>query len=143
MVEYGKEKSFIKSTINVGGDVVSIGRIKRLLNSSSQFVDYIFTSDEQKYCDQQRYQSQHYAARWAVKEAYLKSINRNCGSPNFRSIEVKRNPEPYLYLSGEELDILSEKAIARGSKLENVDIDISLSHDRNSGTALGLVVIYF
>lgn len=143
MFDYTEGEGPIKSNIGIGADIVSISDISDLLESyPDQFREFAFSKREQQYCDRQQYPPQHYAARWAIKEAYVKSLERPEELPNLQSIEIRRDPKPHLYLAGDEYDILHQAAKSKGKGFEDVDIDISLSHDRSSDLAFGVIVIY-
>jgi holo-[acyl-carrier protein] synthase len=132
------------SNVTIGIDVVSINRINRLLDDHPQkFRKFAYTSDEQQYCDKQAYPSQHYAVRWATKEAYIKAIGKQDVNPDLSSIEVTQNPTPHLTLTGEGYDILSEAASKRGASPEETSLAISLSHEKRTDVAVGIVIILF
>ena len=58
----------------VGVDMIEIGRIREALERYSGFRDRCFTSAEQAYCDARKNPAQHYAARFAGKEAVGKAL---------------------------------------------------------------------
>ncbi|MDO5043706.1 MAG: holo-ACP synthase [Coriobacteriia bacterium] len=111
------------SVIGVGLDIVPIERIERAMNRTPGFIDYVFTSAEQKYCNKKALPQVHYAARFAAREAVLKALG--CGI--FSGIKMKdlevlldKNGAPYMEFSGRAKQIMDEKGI--------VSVQISLSH---------------
>lgn len=128
----------------IGVDLVSISRIASLLeNHQDVFRNHIFTDEEQEYCEAQYYPPEHYAARWAIKEAYIKAIDTQEGYPNLTSIEIKRESTPHLSVTGDGLGMLSKAAELRDSTPEETSIDISLAHERKIDIACGWVMVLF
>lgn len=126
----------------IGIDLVAITRIKRIMEDHpEQFRNFAFTTDEQQYCDEQTFPHQHYAARWAVKEAFIKALREPESNPNLTTIEVVNQPAPQLSLSGETSAILDQRASQENSSLDEVCISISMAHEQNVDLAIGAVVI--
>jgi len=130
--------------VGVGVDVIAIQRIGRLLRSyPEQFREFAFSSAERAYCDDQVRPAQHYAGRWAIKEAFLKAIDAGDAGLDLASIEVRRTPSLHLELDADALDRLQERAGATGKHADDVDVAISLSHDESAGVAIGMVVVLY
>lgn len=135
---------FNNSNIGMGCDCVSISRVQTLLSDyPDRFRDLAFTSHEQQYCEKQPFPHQHYAARWTVKEAFIKAIDSSETSPDLGSIEIIHGPPPKLSLSGDGLDLLSQAASERDSSVNDTEITISLTHEKEADIALGFVIILF
>ncbi|MFB6299901.1 MAG: holo-ACP synthase [Halobacteriales archaeon] len=130
------------TAVRCGVDVVSIERIERLLDEfDSSFKDRVYATIEQRYCEQQGDPPQHYAARWAVKEAFMKAVPTDALPIPFRTIAVIRpDDQPRLILNGK-----AETAIAMigadGDRDGSVETAVSLSHDRHADRAIGQVVL--
>lgn len=124
-----------------GIDVVAISRLRRLRNLDDvEFIRRTFTEDEISYCEATAYPAEHYAGRWCVKEAVKKTVD-SPGQVSLREVAVeKEGPKPTLSLSENAREILEETV---GTKLsdDGVDTTVNLSHDRESGIAVGSVVI--
>jgi len=119
----------------VGMDIVEIERIRKALKTQGKrFLHKVFTSKETAYClKHKRAPHQHFAARFAAKEAFLKAIKTGWGtskSPNWREIEVKISSggAPTLALSG--------KARAMTRKLKVKQIHLSLTHTESYAAAI-------
>ncbi|MBI4389072.1 MAG: holo-ACP synthase [Nitrospinae bacterium] len=115
-----------------GIDIIEIGRIKKSIERySGRFEERIFTPDEIAYCRSKADPGMHFAARFAVKEAVLKSLGTGMsGGIAWKDIEVRNHPEtgqPLLRLSGKGKDLFD------GLKLKN--IHISISHDKTYAIA--------
>jgi holo-[acyl-carrier protein] synthase len=135
---------FSSSNLAVGIDVVSISRIERILNNyPNKFRNFAYTSNEQQYCDDQFSPYQHYAVRWAAKEAYIKAVGKFGGNPDLTSIEVIREPVPHLNLTGDGYRLLSKVTSDRDISPDSSSIALSMTHERDMDLALGFVLITF
>lgn len=133
-----------KSRMSVGIDAVSIQRIAAILDKETEsFRSYVYTEAEQSYCDTQYCPSEHYAARWAVKEAFIKAVGIEGANPDLRSIEVLGDPAPHLSLSGEGLELLEQAVKRRETVPERTSVDVSLSHESAADIAIGVVWILY
>lgn len=126
-----------------GVDVVSISRIADLLAEfGDSFRDRAFRPAEQAYCESQADPPQHYAARWAAKEAFLKTLAGASPGVPTAAIEIERRADgPHLSLAPAAADALAATLEERGSSLAAADIDVSLSHDQTAGYAVGSVTV--
>lgn len=102
-----------------GTDIIEINRIKDSIEKHGQnFLKTIYTKNEIEYCESRKLQKyQHYAARFAAKEAIYKAISDKIEIPKkWTGFEVlrKENGRPYV------------KLIPKMDEIKN--IDISLSH---------------
>ena len=61
-----------------GTDIIEIERIKKVINSlENTFINKIYTENEIKYCEEKNNAKyQHYAARFAAKEAVFKAVSQ-------------------------------------------------------------------
>ena len=63
--------------MHVGVDLIEIERVARSIERYPRFRERVFTEAEREYCDSRRNPAQHYAARFAGKEAVGKALG--CG----------------------------------------------------------------
>lgn len=120
-----------------GIDITGVRRIQKSIERQGEaFVSRIFTPHERAYCEPKKRKYEHFAARFAAKEALMKALevneNRRC---DFSEIEVRHRPtgKPYLVLSASALKSLK---LPRKIKLE-----LSLTHEREYAMASVLVMI--
>lgn len=114
-----------------GTDIIEIERIKENIEDNAigkVFIEKIYTQKEIEYCESKKAQKyQHYAARFAAKEATFKAISEQIGnkfSITWKDIEVINNEQGKPKLNLEAID------------LKNIeDIDLSLSHCRKYAIA--------
>lgn len=58
----------------VGTDLLDVARMEAQLSGDTGFLERVFTPDERAYCDTKRNRAQHYAVRFAAKEAFFKAM---------------------------------------------------------------------
>jgi holo-[acyl-carrier protein] synthase len=117
--------------IGTGIDIIEVERIAQRVGRDSGFRELVFSKDEMNYCDSKTSRFEHYAARFAVKEAFLKAVGRGWDSGlSLHEIEVVNEPngKPGLRLSGQ-----TEKELA---PLGIRFIHVSLSHLKTMATAV-------
>jgi len=99
----------------IGTDLVEIARIKEKIERNEAFKKHVFTDDEMAYCDAMKNPAMHYAARWAVKEAFLKAYGvKFIGNQRLPEIETIKDEHgnPDVRLSGETMEGFKEKGFA-------------------------------
>ena len=126
-----------------GVDVVAIGRINRLyVEFGDSFTQRVYTPTEIAYCESRPHPSQHYAARWAAKEAFRKAVDTDGPHAPFSSIGITRTESgPSLTLDAPAKRALEYTIHRRGSSRESIVSTVSLSHDRPAGVAMAHVII--
>jgi len=60
----------------IGIDFIEVERIKKLAEKNPRFTQRVFTSHEIDYCEGKANKYQHFAARFAAKEAFFKALGR-------------------------------------------------------------------
>ena len=115
--------------ISCGTDIIEIERIKQsIIDMEEMFLERIYTKKEIQYCESKKQQKyQHYAARFAAKEAIFKAISSKLESKyaiGWKNIEVINddNGRPHIYWIDIKINELEE-------------IDISISHCKTYATA--------
>jgi holo-[acyl-carrier protein] synthase len=89
--------------IGIGLDATEIPRIAdTMARFGDRFLNRIFTAGEIAYCRAHRRAAQHFAARFAVKEAAMKALGTgHSGGVLWRDVEVvRRGGPPQLQLHG-------------------------------------------
>lgn len=113
----------------VGIDVVEIDRFAAVLERRPRIAERCFTPDEAAYCSSRGFPAQHFAARFAAKEAAGKALG--IGMTRWREVEVVRGRgAPTIALHGRYADRARELGVAR--------IHISLTHGRDSAMAFAI-----
>jgi len=117
----------------IGIDLIEIDRIEKSIKKfGDHFINKIFTELEKEYSNSKGSPYQHYAARFAAKEAIAKSLatSDNKGF-NWQDIEVynEQNGFPRVRLFGKVKEILGD----------NKELKISISHSDNYATCVAIV----
>lgn len=98
-----------------GIDLVDVPRIREMLERHGQhFLDRCFTEAEQAYCQNDNRAAEHFAGRFAAKEAILKVLGTGWrGQIAWTDMEILPDPQgkPILKLKGECARIASELGI--------------------------------
>lgn len=117
--------------ISCGVDIIEISRIKKAIERQGEkFINQVYTKSEIQYCENHNTNKyQHYAARFAGKEATYKAIAQILSKEklNWTEIEITndKNGKPKVAIKSDKI----------------IDIDISLSHCKEYATAY-VVVLY-
>lgn len=115
--------------ITCGTDIIEIERIKENIeNIGEKFLKRVFTDKEIEYCESKKAQKyQHYAGRFAAKEAAFKAISKilkDKYSVCWKDFEVINDEQGRPYLTLYNVDTI---------KIES--IDVSISHCKLYATA--------
>lgn len=112
-----------------GTDIIEIERIKKaILEHGENFLEEIYTKKEIEYCNSKNNAKyQHFAARFAAKEAIFKAISslvENKYKLSWKNAEIinDKNGKPNIKLIG--------------INIENISIDISISHCKEYAVAM-------
>ena len=110
--------------------MVSVGMIVEKV-TKPEFRQAVFTESEIQYCESTANKIQHYAARFAVKEAFFKAICKCLAYDidTLKQIEVYHKPEgqPAIRLTG-TFEIQQET--------EGWIIHVSVSHENDNAIAM-------
>ena len=118
--------------IYIGTDIVPIVRIeKNIERKKNKFLDHIFTSIEQKICNEKATPSIHYSGKFAAKEAIKKALlsSKIIQNISLKSIEIQNDDlgAPVIYISSKDINIDPEK------------IKVSISHAGEYATSTAII----
>ncbi|HZN09364.1 MAG TPA: holo-ACP synthase [Pyrinomonadaceae bacterium] len=98
--------------ISIGIDIIEVARIREVLLRTPRFVERVFTPVEREYCDSRgAVSAQHYAARFAAKEAALKALQTGWrGGISWQDVEIlaRESGAPYLVFTGQVLEVFEK-----------------------------------
>ena len=98
--------------VSIGIDIIEVARIREVLVRTPRFADRVFTTAEREYCDSRGVvAAQHYAARFAAKEAALKALQTGWrGGISWQDVEVlaRESGAPYLIFRGQVLEVFNK-----------------------------------
>jgi holo-[acyl-carrier protein] synthase len=110
--------------VKVGLDVIEIARVRRVLDRYPAFRERCFTTAERDYCDSRANPAQHYAARFAGKEAVGKALGFGVARAfAWKEVEIAGRPKPSVRLSGRL------EAWSRRTGTGAIDLSMTHSHD--------------
>ena len=115
--------------VGVGVDVMEIDRFAEVLARRPRITERCFTPAEAAYCAAKPYPPQHFAARFAAKEAVGKALG--IGMTRWREVEVVRGRgAPTVALHG--------RYARRAADLGVEVVHVSLTHGRDSAMAFAV-----
>ncbi len=109
---------------SVGIDIVEISRVSQLAKRNRRFLTRVFSAEEIRYCKDKKKKWQHFAVRFAAKEAVWKALGRP--GLNLKDISIHRaaSGRPGIMLEGRAAP----------------HIQISLTHTEDYAAAVALLV---
>lgn len=117
----------------LGTDIIEVQRIARSLErQGDRFIKKTFTQSEALYCQRYRESAQHFAGRFAAKEAILKALGTGVSLViSWLDLEILNNDKgkPELILSPRALPLL-----------DSGQIELSISHCEAYATAVAIWV---
>lgn len=121
--------------VGLGTDIVEIVRIGKMIERhGDHFLTRVYTADEIRYCQRRKEYLQHYAGRWAAKEAVMKVLGtgfvRGIGWKDIE-IGVRASGQPFVQLHG------GVREYAEQLGVEQVLITISHCRAYATATAIG------
>lgn len=114
----------------IGVDIVEIPRMKKALERTPSMKWRLFTEEEQAYCDSSARPADHYAARFAAREAVLKALGTGFSQGiGYKDVSVVRdaNGRPRALLEGRAREICDSQGIQ--------EVALSLSFTRELAVA--------
>tara|TARA_A100000164_G_scaffold179210_1_gene159273 strand:- start:9 stop:383 length:375 start_codon:yes stop_codon:yes gene_type:complete len=112
----------------IGVDQVDLNRVRKLLNKSqTKFENRCFTQNEIIYANRFNDPAKRLGARFAAKEAVMKSLGKGWRQLSWKDIEISGGGKPKIILHGKA------KELANDLNINNVHV--SLSHEEDKAIA--------
>jgi len=122
--------------IGLGTDIVEIVRIGQMIQRHGEmFLNRVYTPAEIRYCQRRKECYQHFAGRWAAKEAVMKTLGTGLArGVSWKDIEVctTKTGQPNLNIKGGARDQAEQMGVD--------EILITISHCRAYATATAIAV---
>lgn len=116
----------------IGTDLVEISRIEKIIKRwGERFTEKVYSQKEIDYCQKKADPAIHYAARFAAKESFLKSLGIGLGmGVSLKDIEVVNTPQgsPQLHMNERIQMILDKHGVTT--------VHISMTHTREHAHAV-------
>lgn len=120
--------------VGIGTDLIEVDRVAEKMEKKAGFKELVFSVNEIIYCEARTFKYEHYAARFAAKEAFLKALGTGWRSGTaFNEIEIYNDEEgkPEIRFHG-----LTAKTVA---DLKLGKIFVSLSHLKTMACAMVII----
>ena len=122
--------------LGIGTDIIECLRIAKMIEKHGEtFINRVYTTNEITYCATRKAATQHYAGRWAAKEAVLKAFGTGWAKGiRWTDIEVynQMGGKPTIRLAGAARDYCEQLGIS--------EIQITISHCRAFATAFAIAI---
>lgn len=122
--------------LGIGTDIIEVDRIGQMIDKHDDlFLRRVFTPLEIEYCGGRKSAMQHYAGRWAAKEAALKALGTGWSRGiKWTDMEVANlmGGKPELKIHGVASEIATEMGIC--------EMQISISHCRAFAVAYVIAI---
>lgn len=117
--------------VGVGTDITECLRIARMIERYGEtFLRRVYTAGEIQYCQSRKQATQHFAGRWAAKEAILKALGTGW-QPGiaWHDLEIRAEPSgrPAVAFRGGARDVVAQAGITQ--------VLVSISHCRTHAVA--------
>jgi holo-[acyl-carrier protein] synthase len=110
----------------IGTDIVEVGRITKAIERwGNHFLGHVFTTEEINYCLRHKFPPQHFAGRFAAKEAVIKALP-DITNLQWTDIEITNDPngKPHCKVANKNL---------------KQPIHISISHTKSHAIAFAVI----
>ena len=122
--------------VGIGTDIVECLRIGRMIEQHGElFLSRIYTEREIRYCQERKRTVEHFAGRWAAKEAVFKALGMGWRRGlAYTDVEVRNEAggRPQVHLCGAAKDVAQTRRVG--------DLLVSIAHCRAYATAYALAV---
>ena len=120
----------------IGTDIIEVERIEKLARRGKEHLRGIFTEREIAFCEGKQRRAEHYAVRFAAKEATLKALGVGWREGlTFGDVEVvtSERGQPEILVHGKVRELFEARQILRAL--------VSLSHTRDNAMAVVILEI--
>ena len=110
----------------VGVDILEISRMERAATRHPSFLSRVFTEEERVYCESCARPFEHYAARFAAREAVLKALGTGFSAGiGIKDVSVGKDQRgrPVAILCGRAAEVAREQGI------QEVALSLSRTHE--------------
>lgn len=113
----------------IGTDIAEVSRFEKWIKNP-EMLERFFNENEISTAKSEASQCQHYAARFAAKEAFSKALGTGITGFNLREVYITNNSEgaPLLNVEGAAFSLLQER-------FGKCNIHVSLSHEKEYAVA--------
>lgn len=114
--------------MEIGIDIIEIEKFDEKILSKKNFLNKVYTEKEIQYCNSKPNPSQHFAARFAAKEAAIKALSNYANNVPLTSLEILNDDQGKPFIN------------IKNFKIEDIELKISISHSKE--LAIAIVIAY-
>lgn len=118
--------------IGLGVDLADVDRVRRVLDKYPRFAERCFTDHEREYAFRFAHPARRLAARFAGKEAVMKSMGTGWRRIGWTEIEITGGGKPTVRLSG--------NALRRAERLGVSEVMITITHTDTTALVMAVAV---
>ncbi len=118
----------------IGTDMIEVERIAEKIGKNAGFKELVFSKSEIDYCEKKTHVNQHYAARFAAKEAFFKALGTGWKNGTaFNEIEITNDEtgKPNISFIGQTAQSIAEMQLGK--------ISVSISHLKILASAVVII----
>ena len=118
----------------IGIDLIEVQRVADKIGKKEGFTELVFSPKEIAYCETRANKFEHYAARFAAKEAFFKALGSGWKNGTaFNEVEILGDEEgkPELTVLGKTAGTLAPLQLGK--------ISVSLSHLKTMASAIVII----
>jgi len=118
----------------IGVDLIETERVSEKISKGNGFREYVFSENEISYCESKTHKSEHYAARFAAKEALLKALGTGLATEiKLNEVEIAHvdSGQPHFNFINESAALISGKKFSQ--------IHLSISHLKEIACAMVVI----
>jgi len=122
--------------VGIGTDITECARIEKMIQRhGTHFLEHVFTEGEILYSSSKKRAAEHFAGRWAAKEAVLKALGTGwIGGISWKDVEVVNEigGRPRIVLAGGAQKVAKQLGIS--------EVHISISHCSSHAVAYAVAI---
>ena len=118
--------------IGLGVDLADVDRVERVLGKYPRFAERCFTDHEREYAFRFANPARRFAARFAGKEAVMKSMGTGWRRIRWTDIEITGGGKPTVRMSG--------NAQRRAEMLGVTEVMVTITHTDTSALVMAIAV---
>ena len=119
--------------VGIGTDIIECLRIARMIEQHGElFLTRVYTEREIRYCQRRKHATEHFAGRWAAKEAILKCLGTGwrrgiC----WTDVEIRNDSlgKPHVLMCGAAKDLAQDLRVSNVVDVPNVTVSALLPED--------------
>lgn len=118
----------------IGTDLIEVERVAEKMSKNSGFTELVFSMNEMAYCETKTNKYEHYAARFAAKEAFFKALGTGWKNGTaFNEVEIvhNENGKPAINLTGNTAQTIALMKLGK--------IHVSIAHLKTMASAYVII----